>query len=60
MINCCGPQIQTALTDPPTKKAIDLLNELDLRDQVGSYRVIVSNKTPQLEDFTQCILQLSM
>jgi hypothetical protein len=57
MINCCGPQIQAALTDPPTKKAIDLLNDLDLRDQVGSYRVIVSNETPQLEDFTLCILQ---
>ena len=57
MINCCGPEIQAALTDPKSKKAIDLLNKLDLRDQVGSYRVIVSNETPQLEDFTLCILQ---
>lgn len=57
MINCCGPQIQAALTDAPSKKAIDLLNDLDLRDQVGSYRIIVSNETPQLEDFTLCILQ---
>jgi len=57
MIQCCGPQIQAALTDPQSKKAIDLLNDLDLRDQVGSYRVIVSNETPQLEDFTLCILQ---
>jgi len=57
MADCCGPQIQAALTDPQTKNAIDLLNEVDLRDQVGSYRVIVSNETPQLEDFTLCILQ---
>lgn len=57
MIDCCGPQIFAALTDPQTKKAIDLLNSLDLRDQVGSYRVIVSNETPQLEAFSLCILQ---
>jgi len=57
MVKCCGPEIRAALTDPRSKKAIDLLNELDLRDQVGSYRVIVSNETPQLEDFTLCILQ---
>lgn len=57
MIDCCGPEIFQALTDPQTKKAIDLLNSVDLRDQVGSYRVIVSNETPQLEAFSLCILQ---
>ena len=57
MADCCGPQIQAALTDPQTKQAIDLLNAVDLRDQVASYRIIVSNETPQLEDFTACILQ---
>mmetsp|Transcript_22733 Transcript_22733/g.33570 ORF Transcript_22733/g.33570 Transcript_22733/m.33570 type:complete len:605 (+) Transcript_22733:83-1897(+) len=57
MCDKCGPQIASALTDPQTKSAIDLLNACDLRDQVGSYRVIVSNETPQLEDFTLCILQ---
>jgi len=57
MTDCCGPQIKAALTDPQTKNAIDLLNAVDLRDQVGSYRVIVSNETPQLEEFTLCILQ---
>ena len=57
MTDCCGPQIAAALSDPQSKKAIDLLNAVDLRDQVGSYRVIVSNETPQLEDFTLCILQ---
>jgi len=57
MTDCCGPQIYNALTDPQTKNAIDLLNAVDLRDQVGSYRVIVSNETPQLEEFTLCILQ---
>lgn len=57
MADCCQPQIVAAITDPQTKRAIDLLNAVDLRDQVGSYRVIVSNETPQLEDFTLCILQ---
>ena len=57
MTECCGPQISNALSDPKTKNAIDLLNTVDLRDQVGSYRVIVSNETPQLEEFTLCILQ---
>lgn len=57
MVDCCGPEIQAALGDPQTKAAIDLLNAVDLRDQVGSYRIIVSNETPQLEEFTLCILQ---
>lgn len=57
MASCCGPQIRAAISDPTTKKAIDLLNEVDLRDQVGSYRVIVSFETPLLEDFSLCILQ---
>ena len=57
MTDCCGPQIAAALSDPQTKQAIDLLNAVDLRDQVGSYRVIVSNETPELEEFTLCILQ---
>jgi hypothetical protein len=57
MADCCGPEIKAALTDPETKSAIDLLNAVDLRDQVGSYRVIVSKETPQLEDFTLCVLQ---
>jgi len=57
MSDCCGPEIYNAVTDTQTKKAIDLLNSVDLRDQVGSYRVIVSNETPELEEFTLCILQ---
>ncbi len=57
MADCCGPQIAAALSDPKTKSAIDALNAVDLRDQVGSYRVIVSNETPQLEEFSLCILQ---
>jgi len=57
MIQCCGPQIFRALTDTVTKRAVDMLTALDLRDQVGSYRVIVSFETPLLEDFSLCILQ---
>ena len=33
------------------------LNAVDLRDQVGSYRVIVSYETELLEAFSLCILQ---
>lgn len=57
MCTKCGEKIATALTDPETKATIDLLNACDMRDQVGSYRVIVSYETPQLEDFSLCILQ---
>ena len=57
MCTKCGDKIATALTDPETKATIDLLNACDMRDQVGSYRVIVSYETPQLEDFSLCILQ---
>ena len=33
------------------------MNAVDLRDQVGSYRVIVSYETELLEAFSLCILQ---
>ena len=57
MFDCCGDKILAAVSDPETKKAIDLLNDVDLRDQVGSYRVIVSYETELLEAFSLCILQ---
>ena len=57
MCTKCGDKIAAALSDPETKATIDLLNACDMRDQVGSYRVIVSYETPQLEDFSLCILQ---
>mmetsp|Transcript_16677 Transcript_16677/g.53278 ORF Transcript_16677/g.53278 Transcript_16677/m.53278 type:complete len:531 (-) Transcript_16677:131-1723(-) len=57
MCTKCGDKIRAALTDPETKATIDLLNACDMRDQVGSYRVIVSYETPQLEEFSLCILQ---
>jgi len=57
MCTKCGDKIAAALTDPATKATIDLLNACDMRDQVGSYRVIVSYETPQLEEFSLCILQ---
>lgn len=34
MAQCCLPEIKAALADPVSKQAIDLLNEVDLRDQV--------------------------
>ena len=57
MCDKCGDKIGAALTHPETKSTIDLLNACDMRDQVGSYRVIVSYETPQLEEFSLCILQ---
>jgi len=57
MCTKCQDKIVPALTDPETKATIDLLNACDMRDQVGSYRVIVSYETPQLEEFSLCILQ---
>ena len=57
MCTKCGDKIASALTDPETKATIDLLNACDMRDQVGSHRVIVSYETPQLEEFSLCILQ---
>ena len=57
MCTKCGDKIGVALSDPETKATIDLLNACDMRDQVGSYRVIVSYETPQLEEFSLCILQ---
>mmetsp|Transcript_35680 Transcript_35680/g.63497 ORF Transcript_35680/g.63497 Transcript_35680/m.63497 type:complete len:637 (-) Transcript_35680:168-2078(-) len=57
MVQKCTEPIAAAMTDPETKATIDLLNACDMRDQVGSYRVIVSYETPQLEDFSLCILQ---
>ena len=38
MADCCGPEIFAALSDPQTKSAIDALNAVDLRDQVGRPR----------------------
>ena len=57
MCSKCSTEIASALTDPETKATIDLLNACDMRDQVGSYRVIVSYETPELEEFSLCILQ---
>jgi len=57
MCTTCGAEIREALTDPETKATIDLLNACDMRDQVGSYRIIVSYETPQLEQFSLCLLQ---
>jgi len=57
MCTKCADKIGSALGDPKTKATIDLLNACDMRDQVGSYRVIVSYETPQLEEFSLCILQ---
>jgi hypothetical protein len=42
MCTKCGDKIAAALTDPATKATIDLLNACDMRDQVASHRVIVS------------------
>lgn len=39
MAQCCLPEIKAAINDPVSKQGIDLLNEVDLRDQVMEKRV---------------------
>lgn len=57
MISKCGPCISKCLADPNCKACIDALNEVDTRDQVASYRTIVSYESELLREFSFCILQ---
>ncbi|KAL3700555.1 hypothetical protein R1sor_018577 [Riccia sorocarpa] len=57
MVKNCGQQIFDCLKDPNCRKALDCLNKCAPTDQVCSYRCIVSYESPQLEQFTLCILQ---
>jgi hypothetical protein len=57
MISKCGPCILKCLRDPQCSKCLAALTALDTRDQVASYRTIVSYESDILRDFSLCILQ---
>ena len=52
-----GKQIFDCVNDPVCKTALDCLNSCSFNDQVCSYRCIASYESPQLADFSLCILQ---
>jgi len=56
MISKCGPCIATCLSDDNCSACIKALDKIDTRDQVSSYRTIVSYESKLLQDFTLCIL----
>eukprot|EP00584_Thalassiosira_punctigera_P003674 CAMPEP_0172535120 /NCGR_PEP_ID=MMETSP1067-20121228/7261_1 /TAXON_ID=265564 ORGANISM="Thalassiosira punctigera, Strain Tpunct2005C2" /NCGR_SAMPLE_ID=MMETSP1067 /ASSEMBLY_ACC=CAM_ASM_000444 /LENGTH=516 /DNA_ID=CAMNT_0013320019 /DNA_START=240 /DNA_END=1791 /DNA_ORIENTATION=+ len=57
MISKCGPCIAKCLADENCKACITALDEIDTRDQVASYRTVVSFESELLRDFSLCILQ---
>ena len=57
MITKCGPCITKCLADENCKACIEALDEIDTRDQVASYRTVVSYESELLRDFSLCILQ---
>jgi len=57
MLTKCGPCVTKCLADPNCKACIDALNEVDTRDQVASYRTVVSYESDLLREFSFCILQ---
>lgn len=57
MITKCGPCITKCLADENCKACISALDKIDTRDQVASYRTVVSYESELLRDFSLCILQ---
>ncbi len=57
MITKCGPCIAKCLSDDNCSQCIKALDKIDTRDQVTSYRTIVSFESELLRDFSLCILQ---
>jgi hypothetical protein len=57
MISNCGDCIVKCVQDENCKECLDRLTEIDTRDQVASYRTIVSYESDLLRDFSFCILQ---
>ncbi|KAA8546922.1 hypothetical protein F0562_003351 [Nyssa sinensis] len=60
-LNCmarnCGVQILNCLLDPNCRKALECLNKCSPVDQVCNYRCIASYESPNLEQFSLCVLQ---
>jgi hypothetical protein len=57
MVDKCGDCITKCVADETCRTCLETLTELDTRDQVASYRTIVSFESELLRDFSLCILQ---
>ncbi|CAB9507705.1 Violaxanthin [Seminavis robusta] len=57
MASKCGDCVVQCVQDEKCKECLDRLTEIDTRDQVASYRTIVSYESELLRDFSFCILQ---
>lgn len=57
MVTKCGDCITKCLADEKCKECITALTAVDTRDQVMSYRTIVSYESELLRDFSFCILE---
>lgn len=57
MLTKCGDCITKCLADEKCKECITALTAVDTRDQVMSYRTIVSYESELLRDFSFCILE---
>jgi VDE lipocalin domain len=57
MITKCGDCITDCVRDAKCSECLGKLQALDTRDQVASYRTIVSYESDLLRDFSFCILQ---
>jgi hypothetical protein len=57
MISKCGDCIAKCVADENCRACLGALTALDTRDQVASYRTIVSYESELLKDFSYCILQ---
>ncbi len=57
MITKCGPCITKCLADESCSACIKALDKIDTRNQVESYRTVVSYESTLLRDFSLCILQ---
>ena len=57
MITKCGPCITECLADENCSACIKALDKIDTRNQVESYRTVVSYESTLLRDFSLCILQ---
>lgn len=56
MVAKCSDCIGRCLNDDTCRECITKLSQVDTRDQVTSYRTIVSYESDLLKDFSQCIL----
>lgn len=57
MFTKCGDCVAKCIADEKCKECLSALTAIDTRDQVASYRTIVSYESELLRDFSLCILQ---